>query len=492
MNYYSLMGVSMDATEKEIRAAYFSAAQRDHPDGIPNEDARETFESIKKAYDTLIDPVLRKRYDDSLHQVPDNTLLTFDVSLSRDVILKTHEPQLLYAMLRIHALRLPERFNYRSSHVCLVVDRSTSMQGERINALKFQINDLLDMLKPIDYLSVVSFSDRAEILVPPTLSKDRVIIQSKLAGLKTSGATEIYQGLEMGIRLLRGEDLADNRILILLTDGHTYGDEDSCLSIAKDAGADGITIHTLGIGTDWNDHFLDRLANLAGGTSSYVPNAQSLIPILESKFDTANKVIASSLRIDCLLGEEVECVAMFRVEPEIGELTTNRTVPLGNLSFKHSTSILFEFRIDPSPHPERNIRTLLHGEFNYLNIFKDNKIEAIPVSIRVPVKDKVQQDKPPAFILQAASRINLYRLQQKAREEVDQGQFNEAARHLHQLATHLLARGERDLARTVLREAQEIQETRHYSSSGEKNIKYGTRGLLLLPAPKGGTDDSLS
>jgi len=492
MDYYSLMGVSLDATEKEIRAAYFAAAQLYHPDKNPGDNVREAFEAIKEAYDCLSDPILRRRYDESLRQVPEDSLLTFDVSLSRDVVTRLHEPQLLYAMARIHALRLPERYNYRSSHVCLVIDRSTSMKGDRINVLKFQINELLDVLKPIDYLSVVVFSDRAEILVPPTLSNDRTIIQTKLAELKTSGATEIYQGLEMGIRLLRGEELADNNILILLTDGQTYGDEENCLSIAKDAGSDGITIHTIGIGTDWNDRFLDSLANLAGGTSSYVPNSQSLISTLIGKFDTANKVIASGLRIFYTLGEDIECLSLFRIEPEIGDLAPNSTVPLGNLGFKKTTSILIEFRIDPSHHPERNSRTLLRGEFVYQNVFKDNKSEVIPVIIQIPVKDKIQQDVPPAFIMQAASRITLYRLQQKAREEVEKGQLNDAARHLHQLATHLLARGERDLARTVLREAQEIQETRHYSSSGEKNIKYGTRGLLLLPAPKGGTDDSLS
>jgi len=208
MDYYSLMGVSLDATEKEIRAAYFAAAQLYHPDKNPGDNVREAFEAIKEAYDCLSDPILRRRYDESLRQVPEDSLLTFDVSLSRDVVTRLHEPQLLYAMARIHALRLPERYNYRSSHVCLVIDRSTSMKGDRINVLKFQINELLDVLKPIDYLSVVVFSDRAEILVPPTLSNDRTIIQTKLAELKTSGATEIYQGLEMGIRLLRGEELA--------------------------------------------------------------------------------------------------------------------------------------------------------------------------------------------------------------------------------------------------------------------------------------------
>jgi hypothetical protein len=89
--------------------------------------------------------------------------------------------------------------------------------------------------------------------------------------------------------------------------------------------------------------------------------------------------------------------------------------------------------------------------------------------------------------------MSLFKMQHRARVEVAEGQMVVAARHLHQLATHLLERGERDLARMVLLEAEQIQRTRQYSASGEKNIKYGTRGLLKLPPARGRSeDDSVS
>jgi Ca-activated chloride channel family protein len=61
------------------------------------------------------------------------------------------------------------------------------------------------------------------------------------------------------------------------------------------------------------------------------------------------------------------------------------------------------------------------------------------------------------------------------------GEIGKATRHLQYLATHLLAHGERDLAHTVLVEAEHIHQTNQFSKEGDKRIKYGTRALLLPP-----------
>jgi Ca-activated chloride channel family protein len=77
------------------------------------------------------------------------------------------------------------------------------------------------------------------------------------------------------------------------------------------------------------------------------------------------------------------------------------------------------------------------------------------------------------------SALTLYRIQERARLDVREGRYREATRRLQNIATHLLARGERDLAQTVLKEATHIQEQHSFSEDGDKRIKYGTRALLL-------------
>ena len=63
-DYYDILGVDKDADQKEIKLAYRKLAKKYHPD-LNREDrnAKEKFIELKEAYDTLIDPVRRKIYD---------------------------------------------------------------------------------------------------------------------------------------------------------------------------------------------------------------------------------------------------------------------------------------------------------------------------------------------------------------------------------------------------------------------------------------------
>jgi Ca-activated chloride channel family protein len=82
------------------------------------------------------------------------------------------------------------------------------------------------------------------------------------------------------------------------------------------------------------------------------------------------------------------------------------------------------------------------------------------------------------------SKLTLYRMQEKVRNEVTSGEVDKATRHLQYIATHLLSRGDRELAHTVLVEAEHIQQSHQFSKDGDKRIKYGTRSLLLPAGPE--------
>jgi hypothetical protein len=78
----------------------------------------------------------------------------------------------------------------------------------------------------------------------------------------------------------------------------------------------------------------------------------------------------------------------------------------------------------------------------------------------------------------------LYRMQERARKELDQGNVDNAARQLQVLASKLLVQGERGLAQTILLEVDHLQKQNSLTIEGSKKIKYGTRSLFSAPSKK--------
>ena len=63
-NYYELLGIDKDSSEEDIKIAYRRLAKKYHPDlNKTDPNAKDKFIKIKEAYDTLIDPIKRKVYD---------------------------------------------------------------------------------------------------------------------------------------------------------------------------------------------------------------------------------------------------------------------------------------------------------------------------------------------------------------------------------------------------------------------------------------------
>ena len=78
----------------------------------------------------------------------------------------------------------------------------------------------------------------------------------------------------------------------------------------------------------------------------------------------------------------------------------------------------------------------------------------------------------------------LYRMQERARKDLEKGNVASATRQLQVLASNLLTQGERGLAQTILLEVDHLQKQNSLTIEGSKKIKYGTRSLINAPSKK--------
>jgi len=479
---YAVLGVFRDATQEEIKRAYYEAAQRFHPDKNLAAGETEIFLSIQQAYEILSNPKRRSQYDATLPPEIEegNKLIKYDIHLSRPNLVKLGEDQLIYALLEIGPREeKQEQIPAPPLNLCLVLDRSTSMQGEKMDILKATAIQLLRSLRPQDVLSIVAFSDRAEVIVPASISLDKKKQEGRIQMMQPSGATEIFQGLEAGMRELRRTlDPARVNHIILLTDGNTYGDEQACLQLAEQAAAQNIGITGMGIGHEWNDIFLDALASKTGGSSAYISNPKDIERFLVDKFKALTSTYADEVVLEIKGQEYIRINYAFRLQPEGGNVAIESPVRLGPILLDAPLHVLLEIVVSPEALNGTEV-VLLNGSLKVSVTSNPIPIPPLRVHLVREVRQNPSADPPPTKILSALSRLTLYRMQERAQSAVEAGQIDIAVRHLQNLATHLLSQGEHSLAKTALFEADNLERMHSFSASGSKDIKYQTRALLL-------------
>ncbi len=478
-NFYELLGIPRNASPDDIRRAYFESARRLHPDRNVAPGETEIFLDVQEAYEVLSNPKKRASYDATLP--PEKTTSNFvkqRILFSRTSLLNINEPQLVYVLLDYSPNTGAEAPPAPQLNLCLILDRSTSMQGQNMDTVKATAIQVMRRLRPDDTFSLVAFSDRAETIIPAGRNLDITKLEARIQMLQPSGGTEIFPALQAGFTEI-SRNLNPSRVnhIILLTDGQTYGDEEQCLNLAQTASEQGIGISGLGIGHEWNDTFLDSLAGKTGGSSMYVSSPREIQKILLDKFNRLGKAYAEDVKLEFELKPNVELRYAFRLQPEAGLLPIQSPIRLGPIARDGNLKILMEFGIKFEAMEAEGV-ILLEGNLGVTIPERPAPMKPISITLKRPVANTIAPTPPPAEIVDALSKLTLYRLQEQARLEVKAGDYSKASEHLQQLATHLLSQGQKGLARTALLEAERLHQNMGLSEEGNMEIKYGTRALL--------------
>ena len=479
-DYYAILGILRDATQEQIKRSYLEAAQRLHPDKNVAPGDTEIFLEVQQAYETLYDPRRRREYDATLppEETPSGPIL-HEIQYSRPQLVRLDEDQLIYALVNLHARHEQEALPVPPLNICLVLDRSTSMKDEKMDLLKAAAVQFLRDMREEDIFSVVAFSDRAEVIIPAAHPRERQKLESRIRDMQAGGATELLQGLKAGLKeVQQGVDARHVNHIILLTDGHTYGDEAACLELAAAASQSGIGISAMGLGAGWNDIFLDQVAGRTGNTSHYIARPQDIHKLLSEKFSDLSRLIAEEVTLEGNLGDGVLLQDVFRLQPESGRASPGKNMNLGPILRDVGLSVLFEFKVQPAALQSR-MAGLLDGTLKVTMASRPIPPPPIPLNLARAVEEEPGDAPPPHDIVQALSRLTLYRMQERARKESQAGEVENATRSLKNLAAHLMEQGHQEIANTVLLEAENLQRKGSFSPAGDKEIKYATRALLM-------------
>jgi Ca-activated chloride channel family protein len=217
----------------------------------------------------------------------------------------------------------------QAADLVIVLDRSGSMEGEKLNDARQAVIRLLDQVSPEDRLALVTYSNGVQTqsgLVPMN-DANRRQLTSAVAQVYAGGGTNLGGGLKRGIDLLmRAPRRAERqRKVILISDGLANQGITDPIALGRMASAaveHRFSISTVGVGLDFNETLMTAIADQGAGHYHFLENPQTFARVFETELQATRHVAAADVTIRIPMESGVRWWA-----PADTPSTTKRTRP---------------------------------------------------------------------------------------------------------------------------------------------------------------------
>jgi Mg-chelatase subunit ChlD len=217
--------------------------------------------------------------------------ITLSLKTSKRFLKETSEAQTLPMLLNIDVAEMKSSTKAHIDLIC-VLDKSGSMQGEKIKLLIDSFSSIMEYLSDKDRMSIVTFNSSAKRLTPlmrmTPEGKDKTLAALKTVG--ASGGTDIAAGVYHALEIIKDRRVVNNvTSVLILSDGLDGGAEKGVQKLLKDYEGkikDTFTLNSFGYGNDHDPKMMSALAQLKDGSFYFI-----------DKLDTVDEVF-----VDCLGG----------------------------------------------------------------------------------------------------------------------------------------------------------------------------------------------
>ncbi len=168
--------------------------------------------------------------------------------------------------------------------LALILDKSGSMSGERIEMARAAAIGAVDLLTASDYAGVVAFDGDAEWVADMQRVTDPYRLQQLISSIQAGGGTNLAPGMELALHGLR-QTPAKIKHAIVLSDGHSVPGPFTELSARMTQ--EGITVSTVGVGRGVDVDLLRDIARRGQGRYYYTERADALPQIMAQDTMTA-------------------------------------------------------------------------------------------------------------------------------------------------------------------------------------------------------------
>ena len=206
-------------------------------------------------------------------------------------------------------------------NVALVLDRSGSMRGEKIEQAKRAAIQALQLLSPEDIVSVVTYDDSVKIVIPATKLRNKQEVIDAISKISIGGSTALFAGVSRGAKELE-KFIKENQVnrVILLSDGIANVGPSSPMELGElgnSLARDGISVSTIGLGLRYNEDLMTKLADRSDGNHFFVEQADDLASIFKNEFGDILNVVAQDIKIQVVCPRGIRPVRVIGRDADI-------------------------------------------------------------------------------------------------------------------------------------------------------------------------------
>lgn len=343
-------------------------------------------------------------------------------------------------------------------NLCVVLDKSGSMASQKkIEKSKEAAITALRMLRPDDVFSLIIYDTSARTLIPAAPVINYYPIEEIIRSINADGSTALFAGVSLGASEIR-KNLREGFVnrMLLLSDGQANVGPSSPNDLGRLGASllkEGISVSTVGVGTDYNEDLMTSLSQNSDGNFYFVENSNDLPMIFSKELGSALKVAAQGIEIKIICPEGVKPQGILGHDCKINGNSID--LSFNQVYGGHEKSLMLQVEVPPET-PDRKLK-LATVEMNY----KDNNGTKYSVSESVEAsfskdREKISKSANNAVLDEAAITQNaIYK--REAVREADSGRFDKAKDYINKGADALKSRSQSSVSPVLVKEAKKAE-----------------------------------
>lgn len=389
-------------------------------------------------------------------KAPDKKVVC-NVEIDRDV-LPAGGPQRAVVKITIEAPEPPENGSRPPVNLSIVLDRSGSMSGDKLEKAKDAAIEALRRLSPMDIFSVVVYDHNVRTVIPAQSARNVEWIEASIRDIRSGGNTALFAGVGQGAAEVR-KNLGDRYVnrIILLSDGVANVGPSTPEDLGRLGAAlfkEGISVSTVGVGTDYNEDLMTRLSQNSDGNTYFVESSRDLPRIFAAELGDVLNVVAKKVHVIIECPDGVRPLKIIGREGRIYGRTVE--LSLNQLYGNQEKYALVEIEVPGGKSGEKMdiafVRVAYDNPFTQVSETASGRVTAVFSEDQAEVKKSANVD------VKREYQLNLNAIaQDKAISLSDKGKKKEAVNELRKSAEQLQYLGDEYKDEKLLKKAEEVK-----------------------------------